>query len=294
MTLTKIVKAIAVAMSCLTLASCGEASGPHHWKKITELTGTSLELYFVTVDPGSMRDRKVYEDAAETLCRTDICEIGFFSTRNDVPTETLTADFFANGGWKDRHETAHFFHNSNSGLKRLAWDCNVFPQDYLNDCLSPSKPSVAVVDAAKRRGALTGFGKVKFGMSLDRTIAALGGHDAVTVLDPQGDRTIVRTKTQFHDRAFNAFYNVVPAGFSMVLMKWSDSLSEDACTAQAKQVAGYLEQDYGKEDHFGYYDAGGSTFEYSWLFANGATIRLDNLSIQERDCSLDLSIEPPA
>jgi len=83
-----------------------------HWKQITELTGSRWEIYFVVTDASFAHDRKTYQDAGDALC---ICQIGFFATRNDVPNEGVTADFFNNGGWQDRQETALLFRNTNSG-----------------------------------------------------------------------------------------------------------------------------------------------------------------------------------
>ena len=70
------------------LAGCGPSSSEHHWKQITELTGSRWEIYFVVTDASFANDRKAYQDAGDALCKIDICQIGFFATRNDVPNES--------------------------------------------------------------------------------------------------------------------------------------------------------------------------------------------------------------
>lgn len=287
-------RSILIILAVIFLTACNSQPVHHNWKRVTQLTGTSLEFYFIVVEPAYSHDRKTYEDAADTSCHEDICEIGFFATRNDVPNETMTADFYQNGGWKDRHDTAHFFRNTNSGLRTLTWDCNFFPQPDLNSCSPVASPSAEILKAAQLRGNLRGFGKVRFGMPLSTVVSILGGSDAVTVLPNNGDRTIVRTQVVFHDRKFNAFFNIPGAGFSHLLMRWSDSIDEKACTVEAKKIAAFVANDFGKQDAFNYYDVGGKTFRYSWLFADGSTIILDNLDMKESDCTLDLDFETKA
>ncbi|MCU1483120.1 MAG: hypothetical protein JWQ19_3906, partial [Subtercola sp.] len=211
-------------------------------------------------------------------------------TRNDVPNETLTADFFRNGGWKDRHEAAHFVRNSATGLRRLSFDCARFPQTYSNKCLLPLPgPSAGTLITAKKRGPLTGLGKAKFGMSAHATAAALGGESAVMELDGGESRTILRTRTTLYGRTFNGFYNVLPSGFGLVLLKWSEFLNEDACVSEAQKIATNLSKDYGPADQFGYYEEGQKLLHYSWLFGNGATITLTNLDMKDGDCPLTLT-----
>src|SRR3569832_1377085 len=275
----------AVCIVCGGLTSCGkQTSGEHHWKDVSQLSGGTFEIHFVVIDPKIARDRKAYDDAGETVCSGDLCQIGFFDKRNDVPDETLTADFFENGGWGDRHQTALLFRNTKSGFKSLQFDCSIFPQNDLNSCLSPIKPTYEELKAAQKRGPLAGFGKAKFGMTTEELTAALGGPDKVHVLNPTNNRTILRTKVDYHGRDYNAFYNVTASGFSTVLLRWSDLIDNRACINEAKKIATDVSNDFGEEDNFSYFDAGGKTFRYRWLFADGATAELSNLDMKDDDC----------
>jgi hypothetical protein len=270
------------------LIGCQPAA-EHHWKDVSGLTDGTMQVRFVVLDPKFARDRKTYEDASESVCSEDICQIGFFADRNDVPEETMTGDFFDHGGWENRHEIAQFFRNTNSGLRTLQFDCARFPQSDLNSCLLPIKPTANELKAAQARGLLTGIGKAKFGMTAGRLVAALGGPGQVTTLNPSDNRTVLRTKTVFHGRAYNAFYNVISSGFSTVLMQWSGIIDNEACVAEAKKIAADVRQDFGKEDNFSYYDSSRKTFRYRWLFADGAAVELSNLNMKAVDCTLALN-----
>ncbi len=125
-------------------------------------------------------------------------------------------------------------------------------------------------------------------MKTAKLIAVLGGSDKVYVLNPSDNRTVLRTKAVYHGRTYNAFYNVTSSGFSTVLMRWSGMIDNGACTKEAKRIAADVSSDFGKEDNFSYFDAGGKTFKYRWLFADGATIELDNLGMKDDDCTLTL------
>ncbi|MDE2132973.1 MAG: hypothetical protein KGJ49_00045 [Alphaproteobacteria bacterium] len=279
-----------LSLVCVSLASCGrQVTGERYWKDVSQLTGGTMEVHFVVIDPKFVRDRKVYEDASEAVCTGDICQIGFFKDRNDVPIETMTADFFDHGGWDGRHEVALFFRNTNSGLKTLQFDCSFLPQQDLDSCLTPVKPSPEAQSAAQARGPLVGFGKAKFGMTTSKLTAALGGPDNVYVLNPTDNRTVLRTKADYHGRTYNAFYNITATGFSTVLMQWSALIDNDACAKEAKKIAADVSGDFGKEDDFSYYDAGGKTFRYRWLFSDGRTVELDNLGVKDGDCTLSLN-----
>jgi hypothetical protein len=282
---------LAFGLMAFTIGGCDLNSGTHRWKQVNHISGGTRDMYFVVVDPEFARDRSAYEDAAHTLCPSGNCEIAFYATRKEVPAATTFAAFFDTGGFNDRQpRTAYYVYGE------FQWDCQIFPQPYLNGCLShPHPTSATILDTAKSRGPLTGLGKTKFGMKMDELIRALGGPDAVVVVPPMTDgRTVVTVKTAFHGRSYDGFYNVTASKFSVVMLRWSSNLGEGACAIEAKKIANNVAKDFGKEDQFSYYEKDEKMFDYHWLFGNGGTLDLNNvskLSSDEGDCALTLNFE---
>lgn len=262
----------------------------HHWTSVTKLIGGTADQYFVVIESGHVTDKAAYEDAINSVCKANVCMIGFFSTRNDVPEETYSVDFYDHGGWEKRGEIAHYIGNETTAYRSLMWDCNIFPHEFLNDCLRPQQPTPEQNVLISSRQGISGLGNVRFGMSLPQVRQALGDRHDIQTLNPQGTETryIIRTKDVFGDRVFNSFYNVVDGRFSNLYMRWSDLIPEEACLQEEQKIASSLDQLYGKADQFNYYDETKKSNKYLWRFANGAQISLDNLNTKPNDCSLDL------
>jgi hypothetical protein len=285
---------VVLAFAISLLGSCDERPGAHplepaqhRWEEVTKLDDTSTDVYFVVVDPRFAQDRRPYEDAADTLCKADVCQILFFATHNGVPHDTSVEELFDHGGWMDGHPIARFSSYRASGERILTWDCNFFPQTYLNDCMPRRSPSPQELKAAQKRGPLSGFGSANFGMDLYNLLAALGSNDSVQAsYDSKGNPNFVKAKVAFHDRVYDATYDLSDQGLALIALVWDRHIDERRCILETKKVASFIEIDFGKESRIEYFDASKTALRYWWLFSNEATITVEDMITTAGDCTV--------
>jgi len=117
----------AVALVCVsTFGSTAMAGHADGWK----LTGSQGVMHLVEIEKANAGNEDTYWLAAAELCGVQpICQVLFWIEGDDAPQSLPMTDAQVEA------QAAHWQYNSNTGLRRFLWSCNLFPQIPTEECL---------------------------------------------------------------------------------------------------------------------------------------------------------------
>jgi hypothetical protein len=96
-----------------------------NWRVIGALID-GWKTKFVEIKAEHAKERVVYDNAVNTLCREiSFCNIAFFLPGDRVPANQSAKDFFDAGGWNNYPVVALWLENWASGsFEYTRWDCD--------------------------------------------------------------------------------------------------------------------------------------------------------------------------
>ena len=258
------------------------------------LNGSDIDQYFVVMNKQYIENKNIVISTANSLCKSDICMVGFFFDRNDFPDEAFARDFYDHGGWGGaKKEVVHYHRNLNTHFENVMYNCNVIPREYLNDCIAYTENPLDIDTNNKisARHQLTDFDGLRFGSPQENIISHLKSQGEVYIIPNDGEESLViaRSDKIIFGRRFSIYYNFRNGVFTNLLLMWKGAKNPGECLSEAKEISKKIDDVLGPNDNFSYYDESKLTFSFKWRFSDRAFVDLSNIQSTETDCKITSS-----